>query len=487
MPVQSKKYIQDKHNEKRWEVIGPAHDWRGLCQLEVFIVQEQKPELKRNLYLLTLNNKYWSKELDSMDREDLHHSFMGMVNILCANYTFLPEPLELLDIPEKNGQKQPCLIVAQHPGLKFYDLTRQKHTKKLFLLKQNAFACLNTLGSLHFQKAVIQALPMNSLALSPVTFKPYFYGVETLIKMKDFKGYNQNKICLRPDPVFAAPECFNPQGNLTPATDIYALGKLLIRLLLTQKDFDKVINKKDPFPQDMQNLINNLGLDQFWERFLAFCLQPEQKRRFQNVFEAKAYLSGGMAKYTEAKENQQNKNHKNRKYNHAGKLHNKKQAGKPPWSYKQNPQLPPAALLIWNPGLTQYNEHFDFFKIYIENLYTYNLQPRLFFDWTKNEKRPPDNPFYDILKNKFSLNIVLYSNKDANLQARLLCSHLKPESIERLILVSTGNNLTINKLLELPVAKNWDITWVRKGKGRAPFPIRNIIDGNLYISKKRGR
>lgn len=317
------------------------------------------------------------------------------------------------------------------------------------------------------------------MALSPVTFKPYFFGVEGLIRMQDFAGYNQNKVCLNPSPVFSAPECFESQGALTPATDIYALGKLIMQLSVSNEDYNRLISVQDPFPLDIQNRINSLGLPTLWERFLAFCLHPDQKKRFQNVNEAKAYLSKDEKKFTQARQEHKEKDGQKEKKPKSDKAHK-------PWVYRPNTSLPSAALVFWSEGLTDKGTMFDFMSLYHDVMYTYCLSPRLFFQLHSDPQAAKGNPFFqNVLQGKFQLEVILFPPQNRKQQTSLLMNKLQPESLSNLILVSQAQNVVIKALLDHDKAQNWNLTWIRKGQGPTPFPIQKVWDAQAYIKQKR--
>lgn len=464
MNLESGKIIDDHRKENRWKIIGVIQRGKHYA---VYQVEDMHPAMKRTLYLMCLEYGELPRKNPSFEINDLRHSFHQMAEILCMNYTFLPEPVDLIRFTNTADQmdedlrgNEPALIFSQPEGFPLPKQTRIDSDQTWHKVKRTIRSCCKTLFALHQNKAVIRALPQHTIMLSHTTFKPYFFGFDTLIPMNEFKGYNPGKVCLEPEAVYTAPECYAPRGYLSPATDVYALGKLVMQIILPQKKFKAFFPEKDPFPDDIQNKINSLNLPQIWERFLSLCLNPSPGHRFQNTYEIDQFFSGKPSKPSTP-------------------------PPKPgPWSYKPNPHLPEAALVIWSPWLTKKDTQFEYRLLYKEFQYQFSFAPRLFFQYSKT---PVDKslPFFKMIEHTYRLELILLTSPKPPEQARMLIDRLTRIDISNLILVGDGRQQAIQELFRLPKARDWNIIWVRAGEGQAPIPVSNLLDASLFIRKRK--
>lgn len=442
--------------------------------------------MERNFQLMTLDYS----ELPVRDRDfaiqRLRDDLMRVSRILGeGGYNFLPEPIDLITFDNRHDPMEAelrsteiGLVLAQTSGKKLLPLRRDSGGRiNIANLRRVIVATLKTMRLLHNRKVVMQAVARTQITINPVTQLPYFKGVQTLMFMGDFNGFNPNRAGLSPSRVFAAPECFDPNGRLTPATDIHAVGKLAMQLLLDQ-DYVRHFTPQNPCPSDVQTLINALGLPEPWPRFLAMCLQSDPRQRFQNALEAEQFLLPN-----ETLE--------------AIKKANAEAAGKPSSaagaqaanntyrSYRENPQLPEAMLLIWNDRLTTRDQNFNYHKLYQDLALSYNLKPRLFFQ-TYRQGPIADNKFFSMLQSQFKLKVIpLDGTQDPiGVLNHALDPHLA--DIRHLILVGGADEAGVQCLLQHPKAADWRIHWIRgAGNWNPSIAVERVTDAANYIRAKQ--
>ncbi|MEI7589742.1 MAG: hypothetical protein WCJ49_00255 [Deltaproteobacteria bacterium] len=472
--------LSDSMGAPRWEVQGLN---QALKTYSLFKVKDRHPLLDRELYLMILNYDHLPGKNLAMEVADLRHAFDSMIQILCGNFTFLPEPVDRIvlsrtgtRLPKELQDNDPGLVFSLPAGFPLFRQTNLKSAKTWFNIQRMVKNVLATLNVLHRCQVVMQALPLHTIVMSHTTFQPYFIGMDSLIRMADFKGFNPNMAALRPASQFCAPECYDANGYLSPATDIYALGKMVLQVILSEQQYQKVFPTDDPFPFDIQNRINTLNLPPLWARMLCLCLHPLPKERFQDVLQVIQFF---------------------RNPDQAPSRDSHKQASKPastsrpvpgpkqPWTYRPNGRLPSAALVICTDHLTNHDEQFDFQKFYYEFIYKFNLVPRLYLQHQYKATNVEQNPFFLMLKEKFKLEPVLYTSDNAAAQTQLLFNNLNPENLSSLIVVSSSRNRPVMNLFQHPKAASWRIFWVRKGMDQAPIPVESIIDASLFIRKRK--
>ncbi|WP_200388283.1 hypothetical protein [Thiocapsa imhoffii] len=421
--------------------------------------------MERDIQLLTLDYS----ELPTRDRDfaiqHLRDDLMRVARILGeGGYNFLPEPIDLITFDNQHDPMEAelrsteiGLVLAQTSGKKLLPLRTDRDGRiNVANLRQLIVPTLKTMRLLHNRKVVMQAVARTQVTINPVTQLPYFKGIQTLMFMGDFNGFNPNRAGLLPSRVFAAPECFDSNGRLTPATDIYAAGKLAMQLLLDQ-DYVRHFTPQNPCPSDVQTLINALGLPEPWPRFLAMCLQPDPRQRFQNTFEAEQFL---LPRDTQEAIN------------------------KTFWTYRENSQLPEAMLLIWGERLTAKNQMFNYRKLYEDLALNYNLKPRLFFQ-THRQGSVSDNPFFVMLQNQYGLEVIpLDGTQDPiGVLNHALDPHLA--NTRHLILVGGADEAGVQCLLQHPNAADWRIHWIRgAGNWNPSLAVERVTDAAKYIRDK---
>lgn len=462
---------------RRWEVLGQQQQSATSILLRV---RDRHPELDRELFLMILNYDNLPGRNLPMEVADLRHGFEQMIRIVCTNYTFLPEPVDRVEFV-RTGTRLPQDLARTDPGLVFslpsgtpQSQVRGSTDEIWKIIKMTIGNVLTTLDLLHRNQVVIQALPRHAVIRSQTTYKPYFIGMDTLIRMANFRGYNPNTAGLRPDRRYCAPECYAPDGILTPATDMYAVGKLILQLFLNDRKYAEIFPPDNPFPDDIQNRINTLNLPAPWPRLLSLCLQPRPRDRFQDGREMVEFLKNPNAVPASGA----------RPTAQARPVQPRTTPSQPP---ETNSRLPSAALVVCAELLTDRNEQFDFTRIEREFASVFNIKPRLYCVAVRDKRTADINPFFGVLKNRFGMELLLDDTSDIRKQTRLLTDHLKPDTLSILILIGSGQNRLVQELFRHPKARNWRIFWVRKGTDPAPVPIEQILDASNYIREKSPR
>ena len=508
--------IEDRRGEKRWRV---KKIFFQHSQYTLWSVEDAAPTMgNRVLWMLTLNYQSLPDRDRTLAIGTLRESLYSVAKLLCANYTFLPEPVDIIQFVNNLDAMEPqqrehevALVFAQSSG-RSPTLISSDEQQLMAMKNRLLIPIIKTLGQLHKQKTIIQSIPVVSVNMNQITQSPYLMGFTSLIQLDNFVGYNANKSVLRPDPLYAAPECFDPDGRLSPATDVYALGKFILQLILKDK-YSNYITRNNPFPKDLQNLVNSLRLPDPWPRFLALCLQHDPKQRFQNVNELEIFWKPKQeqekireeqqkqqqekAKYQEEKakwqegraqqikkQQEQRAQEQERKKAQYHKPNSQKNASATTrLSYRENPDLPDAALIIWDENLTDRNEKFLYGDLYREFKYQYNFKPRLFFQKTSQSKNT-DNPFFKMLQDTYGLQVVDFEQSQA---VTALNYKLDPylKQFKHLILVGHSDVFAVQYLLKHPHIKDWNVHWVRhKGQWNPADLQYHSHDITPFIRKK---
>lgn len=472
--------VRDHRNETRWKVVNFLRE-RGL--IKIWEVADQDQRMERTLYLMTLDYAGLNPRDRDFSIQSLRNTFYRMVETLCrGNYTFLPEPVDFLTFTNNLDPMdpdlrpdEPGLVFAQSPGIPIRPMRDSKGEINIGNLRKIIVSALKTLKQLHNNQVVMQELPLALVRINPVTNRPYFSGIHTLLHMDGFHGYNPNRVALAPSRVFSAPEVFASQAGLTPATDIYAVGKLALQLILGE-GYQKTFTSQQPFPPDVQNIINALNLPAPWPRFLSICLQMDPEQRYQTATEAEIAL------LPEAKQNAIHQAQEKQQASRAARPLNPHT-----YRYRENPQLPLALLLIWGERLTPKNQRFDFLGLYRDLMYHYNLRPRLFFQ-TDRSGAPAENPFFKMLQDQYKLEIITLNGKQdpVGILNHSLDPHLT--CIKHLILVGSPDEAGVQCMLQHPNAKNWRIHWIRgQGNWNPLIAIEQMVDMAKYLRSKPGK
>ncbi len=291
--------LQDEHREHRWRILGPAPG-RGIVGTRTWRVRDLRPDLVRDLFLVVLNYDGYDVGRRRWDVPVLRGEFENMARSLGGNLGFFPEAVDYFrfenrhdTMPEGLRVGEPALVYALPPGMPEQVLStpkpgvRDQEEDRLFLLSRLFHHVARVLRELHRSGSVIRQIPLCSLLRNTVTYKQYISGFETLRPMRGFEGFNELAPGLHPDRRHAAPECFAEKGWLSPRTDVYAIGRLLLEALGVKLDASPLS------PYDLDRTIGGLMLPDLWRRLLLLCLAPDPARRFDNCGEAIQFIASG--------------------------------------------------------------------------------------------------------------------------------------------------------------------------------------------------
>lgn len=498
--------IQDHRGEARWKVIKPLEQ---LSHIQTWMVTDQFPNMQRDLILMTLNYSKLSAHDRDFSIQRLRDSFQRMVQLLGeGTYNFYPEPIDLLTFTNNQDamdyslrQEEIALVISITTGKVLRPAINPDATINTHWLRTTVRSLLNILKTLHVRQVVLQELPAYQLRSNSVTVQLHLNNFHTICKMDDFQGYNPNRVALSPVPHFSAPEVLDPQGRLTPATDIYALGKLALQMTLGPA-YLQYFTPDNPFPSNTQTIINALNLPEPWPRFLSMCLQLDPAQRFQNATEAEIFLmpqekQDEIARQRSQETRQWRRAEDPNQPTSARSVHGSSQAGatareaqtapgqaKRPWVYHENPQLPDAMLLIWGERLTSKDQIYDYFTMYHDFLYKYNLKPRLFFQ-TCQYGVLSNNNYFLMLQNQYKLTVTPLDGTQNPIG--VLNHTLDPylSGLRNLILVGRADEAGVQCMLHHPNAPNWQIHWVRgAGNWNPNIPVNTVIDMAKYLRAK---
>lgn len=456
--------LQDHRQECRWKV-GHLIETRNCYR--IWKVYDQSTAGVRECRLLGLHYAKVPQEVRSEGITQIRRSFFDALKGLSLNFSFLPTSIDLFTITNQVDrmeyelrEKEPLLVFAPPPGFKPSTMGADASNLKISRLKNLVNQCLSNLEQLHNKQWIIRELPLSQIRLNHIHFSPQLWGFTALYSLRT-PSPRLAQFHLLHSPVFTAPECLSQSQTLSPATDIYALGKLILQLVLTPQQVSQLFSAS---PQGILEGVETLQLPQSWLRFLSLCLQEQPQQRFQNATEALQFLSSM-----------------------APKPHPPPQRQKV-WTYRETPQLPKALLVIWAEGLTSYREQINFHKLYQRFQYRYTLSPRLFFQKSKNVSSEPQsaNPFFALLKDKFLMEVVEWTRGDQPMQ--LLNDYLEPlfPEVETLILVAASDVFVIQKLFEMPYLTECHIHWAYKGSWRPQQDVAELIDIGEFLQHKKG-
>jgi len=459
--------------------------------------------MDREFLLTTLDYR----ELNGRDRnfwiQELRGALLRVVKLLGqGSYNFFSEPVDLLTLSNQEDpmhaelrSEEPAVVLTNVSGVAVR-ATSDPDGGEVYIgrLKSVVVAALKSLRSLHKDKCVIQQFKMGSVRFNRVTHQVTFTGVYTVMRMDEFIGFNERRATLAPDPRFAAPEVLDPKGSLTPATDIYAVGKLALQLLLGHR-YLRQFTREQPFPAEAQNLINSLDLPEPWPRFLSTCLQLDPARRFQTASEAEIFLlpkakrvqsqsgryGAGAAPFSEMQRPRPESVAVEGMPGSASATKRSRGA----WYYRENPGLPDGMLLIWGDRLCARGEMLDYVRLYQDFMYKLNLNPRMFFQ-TQHAGNAGDNPFFKMLRERLGLEVVVLDGKDDPAVVLQQAVGADMKEVRDLVLVGGADEAGVQFVLQRPEARHWRIHWVRAaGQWTPDVPLYAEIGVGKYIRAKR--
>ncbi|MGK0291467.1 MAG: serine/threonine protein kinase [bacterium] len=457
MILDPKDILDDHRKSNRWEII--SKNGSSSNAFNEYKVLDKK--FDRELFLSTINYNQASSDDSNWLVESLRESMKDTVKNLAKDYNFLPKIVEWLQVENTidsmnfDLRNEEPILIYQKP--KTYQLNALKIPDDLGRLKKIVIQILYNLKELHQNKVVIRVLSKKNIQIDATTYKPFFSNFSTLIHTKSFKGYNKNKITFKISRKYASPECFQANGKLTPATDIYALGKLILTL---------VKNQNIPIDQPeekLQEYINASPFPRIWKRFLSICLKERPDLRFLSAENAIAFLQGKQSTNQPLK---------------------RKESSFKKESYSS---MPSALLIVWDKNLMARGDQLDF-EALIQNFEKkLNVNKRLYFHLEQPKREPVDqnikNPFFSLLERKFKMKC--FPTKQRNIKDTVLTEVEKISSnFKHIILVGDAQEYALQCLFQSSALQDCQIHWIKAGTAQAPIVVQEQLEIQQFIKKK---
>ena len=245
---------------------------------EIYETSKEAPgnknyRLSAKLVLFPLPNDRWQERF-LLDR------LFDINNNLCKNFNFLPESIGFYDKIEFKNKKFAAIFF--YGKYKFTSIGKRKIEE--FQIKNIVKTLAYNLLILHREMTIMQEInPKN------INFQGFINNPFTIIK--NGNRYDKDRAVLNPNSTYCAPECYDDNKIIDVQSDVYALGKFTLQLIMGNDSFFKFFNKNF-FPQkkDYEPLINGLNVSPGLKTFLLRCLAYEKGNRFRDIWECINYL-----------------------------------------------------------------------------------------------------------------------------------------------------------------------------------------------------
>jgi len=453
MTIAPEQIIEPLRASPRWRARERGHSAHPAT--DVWSVSDLHPRMQeRSLWLVTPSYRDIPADRLDWDAPSLRRAFEEMAEVLVSGPTFFPEPIDFFHYhgaPDAGGQPEPAVVYALPSGFTLRHLGRNE-SKRVDNLKRLCIGVANCLRVLHDHRAVARQVPLASLVLSHTTYRPYFTGFQTLRPMEGFPGYNPAMPDLHPSREWAAPECFQSDGKLSPATDIYALGRLLLAYLGVQ------LTQQPLGATELDATLSGLGLPELWARLLGNCLHPHPQNRFDNCGELLRFLaSGGTAS--------------------SGRGAPRR---RPPAVRRED--RPRSALLVFADMRLKRGMRFDYGKLIAHLQPQHSLDLKVAF---APEQRDTNNPFFALLRNRFGFEVVTFDLQAD--RAALLRNTLSQRlaGLPQAVVAGSCNDPLVKELLQGDTLKGMDLTVVAV-TGKAPKGVR-VVGGDRFVKQTTTR
>ncbi|MFZ4437608.1 MAG: hypothetical protein ACOYOS_04210 [Syntrophales bacterium] len=300
-----RRLVQVDGSSTRWEVRADRSD----SNLTFLKLLDREPSIVapmvREVNGICINYDFKKYQVDKWFIRNFRDQFRTFCEAASGNFPGLPEPLDFFDlkndernIPQAERMWEPFFVYTYGDFSEISpinpDWVKEKRNNNLLaLLKPFIYDLANILKPLHRTKPglVIRQMPLTSLRRLKTNGK-YVIGEFMSLARQGDSNYNSNIPFLALESVYAAPECFIAGGQLTPATDVYALGKTAMMFLGV--DF----TSGDPFPADITPQLDAVQKKYSFRfpdhivRYFKVSLQRAPQARFQNLNEALVMFSG---------------------------------------------------------------------------------------------------------------------------------------------------------------------------------------------------
>lgn len=361
--------LHDAQGEARWECQnGPFHDPSESPFVQRWFVKDLR--LSRRLKMLSLDYKGIPSERLPWDVPLLRTAFLQLVQALSPNHLCLPEPIDLLRVKHPHlqeglAQGEPLLVYAEPSGHPLRVLKGLSQQKRVHHMRRLCLYTAYALKDLHRHGCLLRALPLESMRRNPTNGSMSIAAFSSLCQRHLFTGFQRYEVGLHPARTHAAPECFTDTNELSPAADVYALGRLLLEAL------GEALPPQPYTEDELDQIIRRQKLPPFWGRFLKLTQRDTPDERFDGMQDVIVYV------------------------NSEGQHRSSKRKGPNAQPQTKRTDAPSASLLIWNPGLTHHKQRFQF-KAFLRHCQRlYSLDTLLFFTY---EQRDMNNAFFQFIR-----------------------------------------------------------------------------------------
>lgn len=268
-----KPLLQKDDKIDSWTIDKFINGHRDYEYYSVSKLLDGKNSISAELALFCLPNNKWESRF-------ILDKIFDLVNVFCQNHSFIPELVDYNDEIILKNRKIVTIIL--YSKFNFQQIPNRLENFQLpLLIKKLAYNIL----ALHRQNIVIQELVLSNIDAFDAFIKTPF----SFTKMNSY--YDKNRAVLLPKKVFVAPECFDSSNKITVQSDVYALGKFALQLVLGQKEYNKIFNR-NPFPEkkDYEAIVNKLKTSNLIKEFILKSIPLNQFQRFNDIFEAINYL-----------------------------------------------------------------------------------------------------------------------------------------------------------------------------------------------------
>jgi hypothetical protein len=244
---------------------------------------------------------YHDKRVDDWMIQDWRRQFVEACEAASGNFAGLPEPLDFYhirttdrEVPDHLRDLEPFFVYTYGQAREVFRLHPDRVSDSEDLARQVknfVYDLAYILRALHQNGLVLRQLPLTSLRWLPVMRK-YFLGEFLSLSRQGPSEYHPNIPFLVLQPCFSAPECFDSAGRLTPATDVFALGKTLLMWLGRRFQYN------EPVLSDVAAALAEIDikfrpmLPEPVVRFLKLALQRDPRQRPQHMGEVMALITG---------------------------------------------------------------------------------------------------------------------------------------------------------------------------------------------------
>jgi hypothetical protein len=281
----------------RWRVEDCRHD----PTVTFLKLRDEHPDIRppmvRSAVGVCIN--YFRNSVDDWQIQGWRSQFVDACEAASGNFAGLPEPIDFFrirtsdpEVPDHLRNGEPFLVYCYGGAGEVFPLQKVWDAADLGRrIKAFVYDLAYILRALHQQGFVLRQLPLSSLRWLHSS-KKHFLGEFLSLGKQGPSDFHPNIPFLTLEQRYCAPECFDAAGQLTPATDVFALGKALLMYL------GRRFHARDPLVLDAVVAMNQIDvkfrplLPEPTVRFLKLALQPDPGQRPQDMNDVMALITG---------------------------------------------------------------------------------------------------------------------------------------------------------------------------------------------------